>query len=109
MKQRPDPSNRAYAGGQCSQASTIMISFPALRFCVSDATEMQTVLTAWPHSGYTTDRLRLLVGDSEAKTAVSRSAILQELDDLIEKAGPEDQLLFYLPGTVRPLATPMYC
>jgi DNA-binding winged helix-turn-helix (wHTH) protein len=72
--------------------------FPALHFCVNDATEMQTVLAAWPHSGYSTDRIRLLVGNSEAKTEVSRSAILQELDDLVEKADPEDQLLFYFAG-----------
>ena len=99
MKQWPDPrksSMRRWA--VLVGINHYGISFPTLRFCASDASEMQIVLTGWPDSGYTADRLRLLVGDSEAKTAVPRSAILQELDDLIEKAGPEDQLLFYFAG-----------
>jgi uncharacterized caspase-like protein len=76
--------------------------FPALRFCVSDATEIQAVLTAWPDSGYAAERIRLLAGDSETKAIVPRAAILQELDDLVEKASPEDQLLFYFAGHGEP-------
>jgi DNA-binding winged helix-turn-helix (wHTH) protein len=99
MKQQPDSK----ISSMCRWAVLVGINhyavgFPALRFCVSDATEMQAALTAWPDSGYTTERIRLLIGNSEAKTEVSRSAILQELDNLVEKAGPEDQLLFYFAG-----------